>query len=110
MSEGNPRVMNHKKVTVKSSTELRSWSATVTRQSNALDLQTGVFSLSDPRQIAASLKRSAERSCRRKGSSFQSAMSMLNFYINRAGVRLSGGRQQTLRQAKFELRKLFRLD
>lgn len=102
--------MTHKRRTVKSTTNQRFWSAAVTSQSNALDLQPGVFTLSDPRQIAASLKRSAERSRRRKGSSFQSAMSMLNFYINRAGLRLSSNRKQALRLAKLELRKLFRRD
>lgn len=88
--------MTHKKRTGKSTTDQRFWSAAVTSESNALNLQPGVFTLSDPRQIATSLKRSAERSRRRKGSSFQSAMSMLNFYINRAGPRLSSGRKQTL--------------
>ena len=100
--------MAHKIRTVKPTTEQGSWSATVTRQSNVLDLQPGLFTLSDPCQIATSLKRSAERSRRRKGSSFQSAMSMLNFYINRAGPRLSSSRKEMLRRAKLELRKLFR--
>lgn len=110
MNEGGLRSMAHKNLTVKPATDQGSWSATVTRQSNALDLQPGLFTLSDPCHIAASLKRSADRSRRRKGSSFQSAMSMLNFYINRAGPRLSNGRKQTLRRAKLELRKLFRRD
>lgn len=101
--------MARKKRTGKPATQQR-WSATVTRQSNALDLQPGLFTLFDPCQIAASLKRSAERSRRRKGSSFQSAMSMLNFYLNRAGTGLSSGRKQTLRRAKLELRKLFHRD
>ena len=102
--------MTHKKRTGKPATQQRVWSVTVTRHSNALDLQPGVFTLSDPHQIAASLKRSASLSQRRKGSSFQSAMSMLNFYINRAGSRLSNGRKQTLRRAKLELKRLFRRD
>jgi hypothetical protein len=102
--------MARKNRMVKSATDQGSWSATVTRQSNALDLQPDLFTLSDPCQIATSLKRSAERSRRRKGSAFQCAMSMLNFYINRAGTHLSSGRKQTLRWVKLELRKLYRRD
>ncbi len=84
------------------------WSGRVTRESNALDLEAGVFTLKDPRQIASSLKRSAEKSRRRKAALFQSAMSMLNFYINRAGKNLSGQRRKILNQAKVELRTLFK--
>jgi len=83
------------------------WSAKVTKESNALDLAKGVFTWSDPRKIALSLKRSAQKSQRRKAKVFQSAMSMLNFYINRAGKNLSGERIKTLNRAKDELRKLF---
>ena len=83
------------------------WSAEVTRSSNALDLEEGVFSWSDPRRIAASLKWSAESSTRRKGTPFQSAMSMLNFYINRAGKNLSTEQRRILERAKVELRALF---
>jgi hypothetical protein len=83
------------------------WSAGVTRKSNALDLEAGVFALDDPREIAKSLKRSAEESARRKAGPFQSAMSMLNFYINRAGKNLPASRKKILDQAKLELRKLF---
>jgi hypothetical protein len=83
------------------------WSNKVTRESNALDLERGVFTLKDPKEIALSLKRSAEESRRRKGSPFQSAMSMLNFYINRAGRNLSRERRETLNLAKAELRKIF---
>jgi Protein of unknown function (DUF3175) len=83
------------------------WSAEVTKRSNALDLESGVFSASSPRAIAASLKRSAEQSRRRKARPFQSAMSMLNFYINRAGRNLPAARLQKLNQAKGELRRLF---
>jgi len=83
------------------------WSGQVTRESNALDLESGVFTLENPVEIAASLKRSAEKSSRRKGTPFQSAMSMLNFYINRAGKNLSQERLQVFQQAKEELRKLF---
>jgi Protein of unknown function (DUF3175) len=85
----------------------RRWSQHVTETSNALDLESGVFTWSDPKHIAASLKASAEASHRRKGSALQSAMSMLNFYMNRAGDNLSKKQKQTLSQAKVELRKLF---
>ena len=85
----------------------RRWSQRVTQTSNALDLDAGVFTWNDPHRIAASLKRSAEASSRRKGSPLQSAMSMLNFYINRAGGKLSGKQARILTQAKAELRKLF---
>jgi hypothetical protein len=84
----------------------RYWSAEVTRRSNALDLEPQVFQRS-PRDIAASLKRSAERSRRRKAGAYQSAMSMLTFYINRAGRGLSASRRSRLERAKTELRRLF---
>jgi hypothetical protein len=84
------------------------WSQHVTEKSNALDLEEGVFSLDDPRMIARSLKRSAERSTRRKTEPFRSAMSMLNFYINRAGSNLSKERRARLEAAKDELRALYR--
>jgi hypothetical protein len=83
------------------------WSARVTRTSNALDLEQGVFQQPSARRIALSLKRSAERSRRRKSEPFRSAMSMLNLYINRAGKKLSPGRRRTLDQAKIELRRIF---
>jgi hypothetical protein len=83
------------------------WSNRVTRESNALDLEAGVFTWDDPKKIAHSLKNSAEQSLRRKGEPFQSAMSMLNFYINRAGKNLPASRKRILNQAKVELRKLF---
>ena len=83
------------------------WSGEVTERSNALDLEEGVFTLSDPREIALSLRRSAEESARRKGTPFQAAMSMLNFYINRAGKGLSKNRRRVLEQAKRELRREF---
>ena len=85
----------------------RYWSQRVTRESNALDLEGGVFTLRSPRAIAASLKRSAEASERRKGTPFQSAMSMLTFYLNRAGRNLTPARRRTLERAKDELRGLF---
>lgn len=82
------------------------WSADVTEHSHALDLENHVFARK-PADIAQSLKRSAERSRRRKTTPYQSAMSMLNFYINRAGKNLSAKRRQTLERAKDELRKAF---
>lgn len=85
----------------------RRWSARVTRESDALDLDRGVFSLKSPRRIAASLKRSAERSRRRKSDPYRSALSMLTFYINRAGKNLPAARRKTLQRAKIELRKQF---
>jgi hypothetical protein len=88
----------------------RRWSARVTRESDALDLDRGVFTGRDPRQIAASLKRSAERSRRRKADSYRSALSMLTFYINRAGKNLPAARRKTLERAKGELRKQFGRD
>lgn len=85
----------------------RRWSGAVTARSNALDLNRNVFTWKDPRRIAASLKRSAERSKRRKGTPYQSAMSMLNFYINRAGKQLGATQRRVLDRAKNELRKQF---
>jgi hypothetical protein len=82
----------------------------VTRESNALDLEHGVFALDDAGKIAASLKRSAERSRRRKSSPYRSALSMLVFYINRAGKNLPARRLKLLRQAKEELKRLFHRD
>jgi Protein of unknown function (DUF3175) len=79
----------------------------VTRESDALDLEAGVFSKADPRAIARSLKRSADESRRRKSSPFRSAMSMLNFYINRAGKNLSAADRKRLETAKDELRALY---
>jgi hypothetical protein len=96
-----------KSATKSASTSARRWSAEVTRRSNALDLEPGVFTGDDPRKIAASLKRSAETSTRKKTDSFRSALSMLNFYINRAGVNLSDLRRRILTRAKDELRRQF---
>jgi len=84
----------------------RRWSRRVTETSNALDLEPGVFTR-DPRGVARSLKRSAERSRRRKTDAFRSAMSMLVFYVNRAGTQLSAARRARLEAAKDELRALF---
>jgi hypothetical protein len=83
------------------------WSASVMQQSDALDLEPGVFRMRSPGTIAASLKHSAEESRRRKGTPYQSAMSMLTIYINRAGRQLSAGRRRILERAKAELRKVF---
>ena len=83
------------------------WSADVTRTSDALDLEHGAFASEDPKRIARSLKRSAEHSKRRKAGPFRSAMSMLNFYINRAGKALPARRKKILNAAKDELRRIF---
>ncbi|MBE1708960.1 MULTISPECIES: DUF3175 domain-containing protein [Mesorhizobium] len=83
------------------------WSAEVTEHSNAMDLEDHIFEADDAKKIAASLKRSAVHSHRRKAEPFQSAMSMLNFYINRAGKNLPAARRQVLERAKDELRVAF---
>jgi hypothetical protein len=88
-------------------TAKRRWSRHVMETSNALDLEGGVFAGSDPAEIARSLKRSAERSRRRKTDPFRSAMSMLNFYINRAGRNLPPKRRRILERTKDELRAQF---
>ena len=93
--------------TKKRSSKSKRWSARVTKQSNALDLEPKVFQSRSPRKIALSLKRSAEHSKRRKAKPYQSAMSMLNFYINRAGKNLPKSRKRTLERAKDELRDVF---
>lgn len=87
--------------------KVKRWSQQVTETSNALDLEPGVFSWDDPRRIACSLRRSAENSDRRKSSAFRSAMSMLNFYINRAGKNLPAKQREILDKAKDELRELY---
>ncbi|MCR8913340.1 DUF3175 domain-containing protein [Marinobacter panjinensis] len=83
------------------------WSQKVTESSDALNLEHGVFALEDPREIARSLKKSAEESKRRKSDPYRSAMSMLTFYINRAGKQLSTEQRERLEAAKDELRDLF---
>ena len=83
------------------------WSQRVTETSKALDLENGVFARESPRAIARSLKRSADRSGRRKASAFKSAMSMLTFYVNRAGRKLPAGKRKRLERAKDELRDLY---
>jgi hypothetical protein len=84
------------------------WSQRVTASSNALDLDPNIFRSGSSKRVAASLKRSADRSHRRKGTPFQAAMSMLTFYINRAGTNLSAERKRILKDAKGELRRLYR--
>jgi len=83
------------------------WSGRVTRESDALDLEHGVFKKSDPKAIARSLKRSAERSHRRKAEPYRSALSMLTFYINRAGRNLPARKKRVLNEAKAALKSLF---
>ena len=97
----------HKTASAKKTRAKKKWSARVTRQSDALDLEKGVFKSRSPRKIATSLKRSAEHSRRRKSSPYRSAMSMLTFYINRAGRDLPAGQKRVLEKAKDELRELF---
>jgi len=93
--------------TPKKSSKTRRWSARVTKHSDALELKSNVFKGRDPHRMALSLKRSAERSKRRKGTPYQSAMSMLNFYINRAGKNLPKRQKHILERAKRELREAF---
>jgi hypothetical protein len=83
------------------------WSQRVTEKSDALDLKRGVFTLRDPKRIAASLKRSAERSSRRKAGAYRSALSMLTFYVNRAGKTLPKAQRERLQRAKVELKRQF---
>ncbi len=89
---------------------VKKWSQSVTNNSDAMDLRPDVFKLDDPKKIAASLKRSAERSHRRKSAPYRSAMSMLTFYVNRAGHNLPAKRRRMLERAKEELRKAFGKD
>jgi hypothetical protein len=92
----------------KTKKKTKRWSGKVTRESHALALKKGVFTLDDPKKIAASLKRSAERSRQRKADPYRSALSMLTFYINRAGKSLPAKRKKVLQAAKVELRELFK--
>ncbi len=98
---------HHSRVGARKRTKLRKWSGKVTRESHALSLENGVFKKRSAHDIAVSLKRSAERSRQRKAAPMRSAMSMLTFYINRAGKKMSASRRRTLEAAKGELRKLF---
>ena len=99
---------SHKTASKKSSKHR--WSSRVTKESNALDLDRSVFTWKDPRRIARSLKRSAEHSHRRKAEPYRSAMSMLTFYINRAGKGLGHDQRRVLERAKGELRHLYGRD
>lgn len=83
------------------------WSQRVTKESDALDLKRGVFTLTSPKKIATSLKRSAEHSSRRKTGAYRSALSMLTFYINRAGKTLPKTQRTRLERAKVELKRAF---
>jgi Protein of unknown function (DUF3175) len=102
-----PMAARRKAATKRKTPSGRCWSAEVTEHSDALDLEKSVFTLRSPRGIAQSLERSAERSRRRKSSPYRSAMSMLTFYLNRAGKNLPAARKRTLEAAKNELRKAF---
>lgn len=99
--------MAEKDTKTRNDTDARRWSQHVTEKSDALDLEPNVFTWKDPKRIARSLKRSAEESKRRKSSPYSSAMSMLTFYINRAGKNLDERQRSVLEQAKDELRKEF---
>jgi len=83
------------------------WSAKVTKESDAMDLEQDIFKSTDPKKIAESVKESAEKSKRKKAGPFQSAMSMINFYENRGGKNISAAQKKILDQSKQELRKLF---
>jgi hypothetical protein len=99
--------MKRKNSRKKKTVARKKWSGAVTQHSNALDLEKGVFAGNDPEKIARSLKSSATHSHRRKGTPFQSAMSMLNFYINRGGENLAESKKKVLERSKEELRKIF---
>jgi hypothetical protein len=96
-----------RKAPAKRKTSPKRWSQRVTQASDALDLKRGVFTLRDPKRIAASLKRSAERSSRRKAGAYRSALSMLTFYVNRAGKTLPKTQRERLQRAKVELKRQF---
>lgn len=96
-----------REVAARKSATPKRWSQRVTKHSNALDLKQRVFTLHDPKKIAASLKRSAERSTRRKTNPYRSALSMLTFYINRAGKTLPKTQRERLERAKGELKRQF---
>jgi hypothetical protein len=96
-----------KKAPAKRKASPKRWSQRVTQESDALDLKRGVFTLRDPKRIAASLKRSAERSSRRKAGAYRSAVSMLTFYVNRAGKTLPKTQRERLERAKVELKRQF---
>ena len=99
--------MKKKSTRKKSTSKQNKWSQKVTEESHALELEEGVFTLKDPAEIAKSLKRSANQSKQRKSDPFRSAMSMLTFYINRAGKQLPDTQRAKLEAAKDELRVVF---
>jgi hypothetical protein len=105
-ARGKPGHPTRRKTSAKKASPTR-WSQRVTRESDALDLKRGVFTLRDPKRIAASLKRSAEHSSRRKAGAYRSALSMLTFYINRAGKTLPKTQRERLQRAKAELKRQF---
>lgn len=107
MTKRNASKARHTAAEKKTASSTHRWSSDVTAHSDALDLDAGVFTGSDPHRIAESLKHSAETSDRRKAEPFRSAMSMLNFYLNRAGKNLPTERRSILERAKDELRALF---
>lgn len=104
---GSKAVGKSKRKTATTRSSSKRWSQRVTRESDALDLKRGVFTLQDPKRIAASLKRSAEHSSRRKAGAYRSALSMLTFYINRAGRTLPRTQRERLNRAKVELKRQF---
>ena len=101
------KTTTRRKTPAKRKASPKRWSQRVTQESDALDLKRGVFTLRDPKQIAASLKRSAERSSRRKAGAYRSALSMLTFYVNRAGKTLPKTQRERLERAKVELKRQF---
>jgi hypothetical protein len=111
MAKGTARRKTSRRKTARGNARSRKgtryWSGRVTKESDALDLQGGVFTWKDPKRIAASLKRSAQESHRRKADPYRSALSMLVFYINRAGKNLPAARLRTLEKTKTELRRQF---
>ncbi len=96
-----------KKSTTKKKSASKKWSKKVTQTSDAMDLEKDVFKQKDPKAIAKSVKRSAEKSKRKKAGPFQSAMSMINFYENRGGKNIKAGQKKVLDKSKDELRKLY---
>jgi len=107
---GTKKAATKKSASKKAGKPAKKWSANVMKHSNALDLEPNIFETHDPKKVARSLKRSAEKSNRRKGTPYQSAMSMLTFYINRAGKNLEKKQKDTLEKAKGELRHEFGRD
>ncbi|MEA2943923.1 MAG: hypothetical protein QOD09_4452 [Bradyrhizobium sp.] len=101
------KTTTRRKAPAKRKASPKRWSQRVTQESDALDLKRGVFTLRDPKRIAASLKRSAERSSRRKAGAYRSALSMLTFYVNRAGKTLPKTQRERLERAKVELKRRF---